>query len=243
MIHYITVATDSKLYLPYLKQLLPELIILGMNTKWEGYIYKFKLLINYLKTIDENDIVCFMDAYDVLPTKKIINLEQNFRNFHKNNSNIKMVIGYEYSENLIMESLSKNYFGTVNNHRLNSGNYIGYCKDILYILTFLLTNNSNMIDDQIELTKYANQFPTEIHIDTEKKFFNVIHNPLSYININTNNYEYGFIHANGNGFLDIFLYNHHNIIINPIDNINIHYNNYSDCLKKIKYYSNNYKIF
>ena len=35
MIHYVCVATESKLYFPYLKQLIPELVVLVMNMKWK----------------------------------------------------------------------------------------------------------------------------------------------------------------------------------------------------------------
>jgi hypothetical protein len=237
MIHYVTVATETKQYLPYLKKLLPELVILGMDTKWEGFIYKFKLIIEYTKNIDDNDIVCFIDAYDVLPTKKIVNIENKFKKFHEMNTQIKMVIAYEFSENEFSEIFSKNYFGLFNNNRLNSGNYIGYSKDINHILSFILKNNPDMDDDQIELTKYANKFPNDIYIDKEKIFFNVITKSLQYINIDNNNYEYGFLHANGNGFLDIFLYDHHNIKIDLIENIKIHFNNYCDFFKKVNIYS------
>lgn len=74
MIHYVCVATKSKLYFPYLKQLLPELTVLGMGTKWKGFIMKYELLGEYLKILNnDNDIVCFIDAYDILPTKNTLN--------------------------------------------------------------------------------------------------------------------------------------------------------------------------
>jgi hypothetical protein len=238
MIHYLTVATEEKQYLPYLKQLLPELVILGMNTKWEGWIYRFKLVIEYTKTIDDNDIICFIDAYDVLPTKKISNLENNFKKFREMNTNVKMVIGYDLVENVLIEKMEEKWFGSFNNNRLNAGSYIGYSKDINHILTYIVTNNPNMDLDQTELTKYANEFQNDIYIDTEKLFFNIVTKPLEYIQTNNYNYDYGFIHANGNGFLNDFLYDHHNIKIDPIENLSIHIGNYYDFLKKWSTYSN-----
>ncbi len=44
------IATENKFYLPYLKQLIPNLIILGMNMEWEGYMMKPKL-VNFKKKI------------------------------------------------------------------------------------------------------------------------------------------------------------------------------------------------
>ena len=74
-----------KLYLPYLKLLIPDLVILGMNTKWEGFITKYKLLLAYLNNINnaisDDDIICFIDAYDVLPTKRMNDLEKTYKEF------------------------------------------------------------------------------------------------------------------------------------------------------------------
>lgn len=238
MIHYLTVATEEKLYLPYLKQLLPELIILGMNTKWEGFITKYRLVIKYLNELNENDIVCFMDAYDVLPTKNIINLENQFNLFMKNHKNIKMIIGYDLVDNIFLENMEQKWFGTINNDRLNSGNYIGYVKNIHRILSYILDQNPNMEDDQLEITNYAKRFPGEIYIDKGKNFFNVITKPLESIKVNDIDYEYSFIHANGNGFLNDFLYDYHNIVINPVDNINITFNHYVAFAKKCNIYMN-----
>lgn len=238
MIHYITVATEEKLYLKYLKQLLPELVILGMNNKWEGFITKYKLVIEYLNKLNENDIICFIDAYDVLPTKNIGKLKDKFIEFIKNNPEIKMIVGYEVYDINFIENYAKSFMGAVNEKgdRLNTGTYIGYVKNIKQILSSILINNPNMEDDQIELTKYANQFPNEIYTDINKFFFNVITKPLGNIQIEDENYEYCFIHANANGNLNLFLYKHHNIDINFIDNINILIDNYKAILKKLYIY-------
>ena len=42
-IKYVCVATEMKLYLPSLKQLIPDVVILGLHTPWEGFITKYKL--------------------------------------------------------------------------------------------------------------------------------------------------------------------------------------------------------
>jgi hypothetical protein len=52
-LHIITVATEEKYYLPYLKILCKkfnnELKILGLGTKWQELSYKFYLILKYLE--------------------------------------------------------------------------------------------------------------------------------------------------------------------------------------------------
>jgi hypothetical protein len=234
MIHYVCVATENKLYLPYLKQLLPDLVILGMDMEWKGFKMKFELTIDYLKTLNDDDIVCFIDGYDVLPTKKIFKLEKRFNKFTKKNPDAKIIIGSDTQDFFLTNILSNILFGKVNNYdRLNSGQYIGYVKNIKYILNNIL-NKDTIKDDQIELTNYANNNPNEIHIDVKKRFFNVKTTPLMQVNSNNKSC---FLHANGNGYLEDFLLEEHNILVpkniriaNYITNINAYCN-------KLKMYS------
>lgn len=228
MIHYITVATEEKLYLKYLKQLLPELVILGMNKKWEGWLYRFKLVIEYLNKLNENDIICFMDAYDVLPTKNIYKLEEKFIQFINNNPEIKMIIGYEVIENKFIENYLESIMGTVNDNRINAGTYIGYVKNIKHILSSIVLDNPKMQDDQLELTKYANKFPNDIYIDKNTCFFKVFVESLKNIEIEKNP-TYFFVHAAGNGLLENMLLSEYGIIVNDIEK----YNNYTENLKSV----------
>lgn len=230
MIHYLTVATEEKLYLSYLKKLIPELTILGMNTKWEGWIYRTKLLIAYLDLLNENDIVCIIDAYDVLPTKNIGKLEEKFIEFVKNNPDTKMIIGYELIENEFIENYAKQIMGTVNENgdRLNAGTHIGYVKNIKHILSSLLIYNPNMQDDQLELTKYAKKFPNDIYLDKDNNFFKVFVESLTNFQIDEN-CQYCFVHAAGNGLLEDMLYKEHDIFVNYLDR----YNNYIENLKSV----------
>jgi hypothetical protein len=216
MIHYVCVATESILYLPYLKQLLPELVVLGMGMKWRGFIMKYELIIEYLESLKDDDIICFVDAYDVLPTKNIIKLERKFIKFSKKHPNVKMIVGGGVTQNSIQEFFNDVVF---DNSKINSGTYIGYVKNIKHILLFILQQN-NIQDDQVELIKYAKQNPNDIYCDIKHNFFYVISTPLQQIKLN--NKKCSFIHANGNGCLENFLLQHHNIQIDT----SVTFNNY-----------------
>jgi hypothetical protein len=223
MIHYVCVATESKLYFPYLKKLIPDLVVLGMNMEWTGFIMKYDLLVQYLKTLNDDDIVCFIDAYDVLPTKNIIHLENKFINFSNENPDIKMIVGGEGGLSKIQQTLSNIYF---KNNNLNSGTYIGYTKNILFVLSSIL-KKKNIYDDQIELIKYAKKKPNDIFVDNNNDFFCVVTSPLQQAKLKNN--RCSFIHANGNGLLEDFLDKHHNIecsLEEKIKNYTTHLNIY-----------------
>lgn len=232
MIHYLCVATESKLYFPYLKQLIPDLVVLGMNMKWNGFIMKFELLVDYLKTINDDDIICFIDAYDVLPTKNIIHLEEQFIEFSKKNPNVKMIVGYDKPDNFIIDKLGNYIFDSCENCRLNSGQYIGYVKNIKEIFKNIMSENIK--DDQVEITKYAIKYPEHIFIDKERTFFLVKTNPLQQVSLSNN--KSSFIHANYNGLLEDFLMEHHYIFINSKNRMN----NFLINLKDVVYKTNMY---
>ena len=242
MIHYVCIATENKFYLPYLKQLIPNLTILGMNMKWEGYIMKPKLVNKYLKTLNNNDIVCVIDAYDILPTKNIINLKKKFIDFCKKNPDVKMIVGSEKHENIILKKISKNIFKEFEGCIINAGQMIGYVKNIKHYYKYILSlpksyleNNHN--DDQIILTDYASQLnnKNEIHIDEKKQFFHVSSKSLQ--NITIPNSDVCFVHAAYNGLMDHFLQEHHNIHLNMKEKSTIYNDHIKQSFKKTIYYT------
>ena len=241
IIKYVCVATEMKLYLPYLKYLIPDLVILGLNEKWEGFITKYKLLNKYISSseISDDTIICFIDAYDVLPTKNIINLKKVYKTFIKKHQHIKMIVGYDNVDNIVHEHLCQDIFGTVDDKRLNSGQFIGSAKNIRDIINYILNNTTNFQTDQIELTKYANTFKKEVYIDVNHDFFYVKSRPLKQLLLPCKtlmNSTPSFIHANGNGFLDRYLYKEHGILISNKERILIFLENIKGVLRKVIMY-------
>ena len=68
--HIVTVANKNDGYLNYLiescKRNGGELEVLGWNQEWKGFMWKISLMIEYLNGLDDDDIVCFVDGYDVI---------------------------------------------------------------------------------------------------------------------------------------------------------------------------------
>jgi len=230
MIHYVCVATENKLYFPYLKQLLPELVVLGMGMEWKGIIMKLNLLVEYLETLNEDDIVCCIDAYNVLPTKNIVNLEEQFIQFSKENPEVKMITGGE--EVFYIQDILNSIVCHCPN--INSGTYIGYTKNIIHILKSII-KHPNIYDDQQELERYAKEHDNEIHIDSDNNFFRIGSRPLQQLNLKGDT-KCSFIHANLNGHLETFLSEHHNISLSKKERLSIFKENCKGVYGKIKLY-------
>jgi len=255
-LHIVTVATDPKYYFSYLvescKRNGKELEILGFGEKWKGFYWKYELMIEYLKSVSENDIVCFIDGYDVICTNNLNKLKDSFIKI-KNEKKCKIIVGHDKikKNDFLFKLFHHIFFGKCNNISINSGTYIGYSKDILYILENIISNKKNENDDQILLTNYCINNPNDIYIDIDNKLFLTLLYPLTdldkYVEIKNNKLIYNnnepfFIHAAGYGILDNIL-----IKLNYNYNDNIKKQYYSDIYKKriyhyIKNFKRNYKM-
>ena len=211
-LHVVTVATESKYYFPYLiescKKNGKELELLGMGKKWEGYNWRFTLMIDYLNTLPKEDIVCFVDGYDVLCTRDLNELVPKFKEIQKR-TNCKIIVGDD----------SKNgkytYFPSCFNKNINAGTYIGYVKDIIEVVTNIYTINSkNDSDDQHLMIQYCQKNPNIFYVDEPSELFLTLIYSLQevdqYVEIKNgvltyNNIQPFFIHAAGNGYLDTII--------------------------------------
>ena len=215
-LHIVTVATESKYYFPYLiescKRNGAELKVLGYGEKWEGFNWRYIKMIEYLKTLPTDNIICFVDGYDVVCCRNLNELIPEFIKI-KERTGCKMIVGSDTS-NPIQLNLGKIFFGECKNQQVNSGTYIGYVSDILEIIEKIYNlNPKNDADDQILMTKYCQKNDKEIYIDSKKELFLTLLYPLTeidkYVEINedTNVLTYNsnqpfFVHANGYGYLD-----------------------------------------
>ena len=81
-VEIITVSTDDKFYYPYLvescKKNKGKLTTLGMGEEWRGYNWKFRKMIDYLNTLNDDIIVCFVDGYDVISCRDLTELAYEF---------------------------------------------------------------------------------------------------------------------------------------------------------------------
>lgn len=247
-LHIVTVATDSQYYFPYLVESCrkngKELEVLGMGEVWQGFNWRYVKMMEYLRTLPTDDIVCFVDGYDVVCCRNLNELVDEFKEI-KERTGCKIVTGDDKSS-LFMSFLSF-FFGTCNDNRINAGTYIGYVKDILEIIQQIYElNPRNDADDQVLMTQYCKKTKNEIYCDTENKLFLALCFPLEeidkYVDIHENILTYQsnrpfFIHAPGTGYLENVIHKLGYIV----ENDNIQNELFRNILeKKILLYLKNY---
>lgn len=214
-LHIVTVATDPKNYFPYLvescKKNGKELEVLGMGEVWQGFNWKYLKMMEYLKTLPMDDIVCFIDGYDVVCCRNLNQLLDQFKEIKKR-TGCKVVVAEDKKSTTM--SISVLFFGSCNNNNINSGMYIGYVKDILEIIQKIYElNPKNDSDDQVLMTEYCKKNKEEFYCDTESKLFLSLLYPLEeidkYVEIDENTHilkyqssEPFFVHAPGYGYLE-----------------------------------------
>jgi hypothetical protein len=177
--HIVTVATKSEGYFNYLvescKRNGGKLEVLGWGQEWKGFMMKIYLFKDYLNNLDDDDIVCFVDGYDVIILQPVDKIETLFRNSGK-----KILFSQDSNADIIpfIEMFCKYYFGTYKNYRLNAGTFIGYVKYFKKIFNNICNEyncNDKNLDDQIIFTKICNKYnDNDIDIDVNKEIFLVI---------------------------------------------------------------------
>lgn len=253
MVKLITVATHLESYMPWLiKSCLQhntQLTILGWQQKWLGFKWKYQLIINYINCINDEELICFVDAYDVILLRPLDEIEKYYDKIGK-----EIIISSENVVSNLMETLfgqiKNNYFSLCDKKRVNSGLYISKCKYLKKILRDLLNNYDKPEyhnDDQIMITKHCNINKNIYYVDTKFEIFLTIFNPMfsgknNKLKIKNqqlyyDNHKPFFIHGNGNTKLDdIILELGYHIDPKTIYNNNIH-NIKTVMLKKLPLYT------
>lgn len=214
-LHIVTVSTDDRFYFKYLiescKRNGVPLTVLGYGEKWQGYTWRFKLMMDFIKSVNPYDIICFVDSYDVLSIRNFNTLIDKFLQI-KEKYKCKIITGYEHYNSFAQKILADIYFSECNGKHLNCGTYIGHAKDLLHVLITSKSIDEKEMDDQKLLTKYCQIYPNDIYIDINNEIFLVIHNSLNDIyneltidnqnNISYNkNYPY-FVHGASSSYLN-----------------------------------------
>lgn len=213
----VSIATHSDFYFPFLKKSCrrfdSELTVLGLGQPWPGFSFKSKLIKEYLQEVDDNEIICVIDSYDVILLRPISELEEAFITYSQL-TGIRLVVGHDIQPSVLTSTVSRYQFGTCLGIPLNAGTYIGYAKEIRDMVHDIYIDDT--LDDQFLLTLYVQKNPHLVHIDTSSLFFLTINNPMgdfiidNRIKIEDKTLYYKgirpfFIHGNGNTNLNSVL--------------------------------------
>jgi hypothetical protein len=181
-----------------------------IKTQWSGYVDKLVYMKEAVTSINDDDIVCFIDGYDVLINANVTTMEEQFKTYH-----CDLLLGAElncYPGHYKSAMDNANRGQTVTNYNyINSGGYMGYAKAIKEMLNWKPIAQQIQIcsngGDQSYVTEYylAHYRSKRIALDRYCKLFQNMH----WVNWNSIVVQYGrvfntvmrslpcFVHFNG----------------------------------------------
>ena len=174
----VTVATESQAYFPYLLKSCARhkatLDVLGWGMKWRGFVWRMHLLTHYLDQLDDDEIVCVIDSYDVLMLRPLKELEEAFLAFCAD-SQYDVIVGGERPPSIAIGLGMRWMFGTCRGKFLNAGTYIGFVKGLKDVVRGVrrLSNDDVTADDQLVMTQYCSKEKAgkRLYIDRPNDFF------------------------------------------------------------------------
>jgi hypothetical protein len=174
MIHIWTFGTDpDKLIHLARSALMHDLKLNVLRTGvWSGFTDKIKGMISIIDKYEDDDIICFVDGYDVLVNSSLPDLERIFLGF-----DCDFVVSaelYGYPEKYKADFAQSKW---TNFHYLNSGGYIGYKHAVKKFLLWKAFEEIEVIcrdgGDQTYLAYYyiIERDHIKIQLDSECKIF------------------------------------------------------------------------
>lgn len=165
---------------------------------WKANTDKIKHMKNAICSLDDNEIVCLIDSYDVLSNDNNENIKNKFLTF-----NCDIVISHEKN---CFPPQYRNEMEKISNVFPNSGGYIGYKFAILNMLNELRDATGS---DQALFIEYyiSNHGKNKITMDLESVLFQSMWlNNLNNLSVKDNVITYedkapSFIHFNGKCYL------------------------------------------
>ena len=176
-IYIVTVANKSDGYYEILKKSCIRngcnLITLGFGEKWGGFVWKYKKLQEFLKTIDPSDIVIFVDGFDVIMVDHIDIFMERYKKFNKS-----IVLSIINNPDII-KYFEKKVFNTIkykgSEYWLCSGLYVGVVSDLIYMFDMMNIESDKTNDDQLLLTQFLIANPKfsndKVALDTQMELF------------------------------------------------------------------------
>jgi hypothetical protein len=183
-VYVVTAANKSEGYYEILKESCIrngcELTTLGFGEKWTGFLWKYEKLQTFLKSVNSDDIVIFVDGFDVVMNEHIDMFLQKYKKFNKS-----IVLSVIYNSNTL-KFIEKRVFGTVQYHGTEyficSGLYVGRAGDLDEMITLMDIKSDTPNDDQLITTKFIRNNPefmnAKIALDTKMELFTNASQPM-----------------------------------------------------------------
>ena len=173
MLHLVTVATHSERYLPVLEKQAEKngvrLVKLGLGKKYIGHYMKDLEMLDYLKNVNREDIVAFVDGFDSL---MLANKDEVVSKFNETGAKMLMSV-----ENIgILSFIHATVFERVQGKYLNTGLYMGKAGFLHDFLEGMYKTDYNKESNQKTWCSYLFKLETDgkfegIKLDKESRVF------------------------------------------------------------------------
>lgn len=183
-LHFITVATKSSLYFPFLIESCAKndinLKVLGWGGEYTSHMYKIYSIMHYIDALPDNDIVCYFDAYDVIVLKNKTDIYDKFVHI-RDATQRGFIVSHDIDNDNIVQTLVNFFmFPKCFDVRMNMGTFIAHVKDLKMVLGLLCsefdgcTQKANDQEEFIRLCRKNKElFQKWITIDVTKEIFMV----------------------------------------------------------------------
>jgi hypothetical protein len=133
MIYIVTYATHNERYFDILKQSCPDIIVLGYGKKWNGFSDKVNAVVEFCKSKNPDDIVCFVDGFDSIILSSKEEILEKYKKF-----NAPLVFSKDIPNITTIHKYIKDkiFYGRCKEEVLNSIKNLDveFSKKILYLL-------------------------------------------------------------------------------------------------------------
>ena len=171
-----SVVTHEDAYFPYLllscKRYNTCLDVVGWGEEWKGFRWRLEKMLGYLQSLDDHEVVCFVDGHDVILLRPLEEMEELFRVLTRING-VRIVVGAE--GNYLASAL-----GTCRGKVMCMGTIMGFVSDLVVFIESIIESSKDrqIEDDQIIVNEMCKQSVGElfssrhaIYTDTSSLFF------------------------------------------------------------------------
>lgn len=147
---------------------------LGWQQKWGGFVWRLALMMDAMATLDDTEVVCFTDAFDVIVLVPSAELEARYRSV-VNDGRVLLSVENPMGEP-VADFVGRSLFSAcINNKILNAGAYIGTVAGLRVFIRLIQTvaRERGFTDDQKVLNRICRELRRDnvITIDTQGDIF------------------------------------------------------------------------
>lgn len=136
-----------------------ELVVLGYGQPWQGFAWRFLLMKDYLEKLDDEDIVIFLDAYDMIAAQNASTIQARFLEFQ---SPILFSTENVLRKDFLTHYIRNGVFGHCPKADISGGAYMGYVHALKKMYHYICQKHDcggrefTQLDDQKILTSLCN---------------------------------------------------------------------------------------